>query len=393
LNLLFFQFGDFAEAYRRFQEGGLETFRDQHASVDFVASLRNKYSVTTVAVCGREHRDDLDKNLRSIGISVNSAYRGKFIVKLLSDIEPDLIVCRTPNYHAIRWAKRRKVFALLTFANFFSNSSPRQLLRNIALRSLLNSRVFPCVANHSLNASISVSKVLFYPKSRIVPWDWRRIRTEALTKTAPRNAESPSAFFAGTLSESKGVGDCLQAVALLRKRDISLTFKFAGVGDVEMWLARAEELGICDQVEFLGRIPNMEVRQRMSESDIVIVPSRHDYAEGLPNTVYEALASRTPTIVSDHPAFASRLQSGENCLIFRAADASSLADRIATLLKDAALFARLSSQSAAAHDSLYIGMGWTDLVSAFLDDPQNRTGWVEANSLALLSLSGVQSRL
>ena len=39
----------------------------------------------------------------------------------------------------------------------------------------------------------------------------------------------------------------------------------------------------------------------MSAHDIVIVPSRHDYPEGLPMTIYEALAMRTPLVVSDHP--------------------------------------------------------------------------------------------
>lgn len=384
MNILFFQHGDFGEAYRRFQEGGLETYRDQRASVEFGASLRSRYAVTTISICGRDHREDLDDNLRSIGISQNTACRHDYLVQLLNDVGPDMIVCRTPNFHAIRWAKRRNVPTLLLFANFFSNSRPRQFLQNIALRALLDPRVFPCVANHNLNASISVSKALFYPKSRIVPWDWSRLSVEEAPKTALTDANRPTAFFAGALTDAKGVGDCLQAVSLLQNRGINLRCEFAGPGDVEMWRARARELGVADRVQFLGLIPNTNVRQRMIAADIIIVPSRHKGAEGLPNTIYEALASRTPLVISDHPAFANRLRSGENCLIFRAADASSLADRITTLLTDVALFARLSARSAAVLKSLYVGMNWTDLVSTFLDDPQNRTGWVDANSLARL---------
>jgi len=391
MNILFFQYGDFGDAYRRFQEGGAETYRDQRASVDFVASLRSQYAVTTVAVCGRQHKEDLDENLCSVGITDSSAYKREFIDKLLNDIGPDIVVCRTPNHHTIRWAKRNSIPTLLTFADFFSNGSPRQFLRNIALRTLLDPHVFPCVANHSLNASISVSKALFYPKSRVVPWDWTRLRAGQLPKAAPKDARRPCAFFAGALTEAKGAGDCLQTISLLRKQGINLNFAFAGPGDQDMWRARAAELGIGAQVQFLGLIPNAEVRQRMIESDIVVVASRHDYAEGLPNTIYEALAARTPLVVSDHPAFANRLRSGENCLIFRAADVSSLADRITTLLTDSALFARLSERSVAAHDSLYVGMGWTDLVSTFLDDTRNRTGWVQANSLARWELSGVRA--
>jgi glycosyltransferase involved in cell wall biosynthesis len=389
LKLLFFQYGDFGEAYRRFQEGGAETYRDQIASVDFVASLRGQFSVTTLAICGREHKDDLHVELRSIGITDSSAYKSGFLDQLLSDVGPDIMVCRTPNYHVIRWAKRNRVPTLLTFADFFSNRSLRQLLRNLALRTLLDSSVFPCVANHSLNASISVSRALFYPKSRIVPWDWRRIFVEHPSKRVPKDTGHASAFFAGALTEAKGTGDCLEAVALLRKKGINFSFVFAGPGDVEMWRARAGELGIDKQVQFLGVIPNGEVRKRMAESDIVVVPSRHDYAEGLPNTIYEGLASRTPIVVSDHPAFANRLQSGENSLVFRAGDPTSLADRIAMLLADSDLFAGLSKRSAAALESLYFGIDWTDLVSTFLDDPQNRTGWVQANSLARLGATKV----
>jgi glycosyltransferase involved in cell wall biosynthesis len=384
LNILFFQHGDFGEAYRRFQEGGLETYRDQRASVDFVASLRSRYAVTTVAICDRDHGDDLANNLRSVGISHNSAYRRDFLFKLFNDIRPDMIVCRTPNYHAISWAKRRHVPTLLSFADFFSNRSPRQFLRNIALRALLDPHVFPCISNHNLNASISVSRALFYPKSRVVPWDWIRLHAEGSPKTGPAKADRPSAFFAGALTEAKGVGDCLKAMAILKNRGINLTFEFAGPGDVEMWRARALQLEVGDRAQFLGLIPNTNVRQRMVENDIIVVPSRHDYAEGLPNTIYEALASRTPLVISDHPAFANRLQSGDECLVFHAADASSLADQITTLLTDTPLFARLSARSAAALDSLSVGMNWTDLISTFLADPHNRTGWVQANSLERL---------
>ena len=183
-----------------------------------------------------------------------------------------------------------------------------------------------------------MSEALFYPKSRIVPWDWTRIRTEESVKTGPKDPQRPTVFFAGALTESKGVGDCLRAVSLLKKRGIDLAFALAGPGDFEFWRAQTAELGVSDRVVFLGVIGNDDVRRRMSESDIVVVPSRYDYAEGLPNTIYEALASRTPLVVSDHPAYASRMRSGKNCLIFRAADALSLADQIAALLSDAALF-------------------------------------------------------
>jgi glycosyltransferase involved in cell wall biosynthesis len=203
-------------------------------------------------------------------------------------------------------------------------------------------------------------------------------------KTAPAEANRPTAFFAGALVDAKGVGDCLQAVSILRRQDVRLSFEFAGAGDVDLRRSRAAELDLLDQVQFLGPIANAEVRLRMAKSDIVVIPSRHDYPEGLPNTIYEALASRTPAIISDHPAFANRLRHKETCMIFRASDPASLADEIAIVLRETSLFKHLSERSAAAHRSLYVGMEWTALVSTFLQDPANSAGWVEENSLARL---------
>jgi glycosyltransferase involved in cell wall biosynthesis len=384
LNITFFQYGDFGEAFRRLRGGGAETYRDQKSSVDFVASLRARYAVTTAAICDRDHKEILEHNLGSVGIAKNSAYRAEAVNRLLNDLAPALIVCRTPNRHVVRWARKHAVPTLPTFADFFSNRGPRDFLRNMTLRAQLDPRIFPCVANHNLNASISVSKALFYPKSRIIPWDWSRLAIAEAAKTAPADMKRPSAFFAGALTVEKGVGDCLEAIALLRQRGVAVSFVFAGPGNVDAWCSRAKQLGIADRVQFVGMISNAEVRRRMVESDIVIVPSRHDYDEGLPNTIYEALASRTPLLISDHPAFARRLHDGDNCLIFRAADAASMASRISRVLMDEALFARLSARSAAAHEALYFGMDWKELVTTFLDDPHNKAGWVQANSLTAL---------
>ena len=158
--------------------------------------------------------------------------------------------------------------------------------------------------------------------------------------------------------------------------------RFAGNGDLDSWRRRAQALGIADQVDFLGMIPNGEVRREMHAADFVIVPSHHSYAEGLPNTIYEALASRSVLIISDHPAFAGRLRPQEDTLVFPAENPRALADCLAEATRSKDLYHRISQNSENAHDSLYMGMEWTALVSAFLRDPGNASGWAAQNSLA-----------
>jgi len=75
-NILFYQTGDFADAYRRLEEGGPETFRDQRASVEFVASLRSHYTVTTIAQGVREYWLYIARHSIPITITDPSAIRG-----------------------------------------------------------------------------------------------------------------------------------------------------------------------------------------------------------------------------------------------------------------------------------------------------------------------------
>ena len=166
-------------------------------------------------------------NLRSIGISQSAAYRLNFCLNCSTTFSQILLFVALQIITPLDGQSVRNVPTLLSFADFFSNRSPRQFLRNIALRALLDPRVFPCVSNYNLNASISVSRALFYPKSA----SCRGIGSGCVpknSKTRAADVDRPSAFFAGALTEAKGVGDCLQAVALLKKRGINLIFEFAG---------------------------------------------------------------------------------------------------------------------------------------------------------------------
>jgi glycosyltransferase involved in cell wall biosynthesis len=169
---------------------------------------------------------------------------------------------------------------------------------------------------------------------------------------------------------------------MLAARNLRLEIDFAGTGDLQGWTARAEVLGIADRIRFLGMVPNEEVRARMRAADLVLVPSRHDYAEGLPNTLCEALAARTPVVISDHPAFASRLQNDRDCLMFRAADPEDLAAQIERLMLDGGLQTSLSERSPVALASLNFGWSWFSLIAQYADDPNDATGWVARHCIS-----------
>ena len=254
-------------------------------------------------------------------------------------------------------------------------------------RRRIGDDIFPCVANHSLNASLSLARNFHLPKSWIIPWDQMPLPADPRIKSTPTEQGRLVAFYAGVLAEGKGVGDSLQTVRLLKDRGLRVDLRLAGPsasGESQDWQGRAASLGIADQVVLLGKVSNAEVRAEMRAADVVLVPTRHEYAEGLPNTLSEGLASRTPVVVSDHPAFASRFRSGTDVMIFPAGSVEGLADTLEGLGRDPALYARLSQNAAIAAERLFFGMEWCDLVRLFIADPHNKTDWVRDHSLETL---------
>lgn len=382
-SILFVQHGDFAEAYRRFAEGGSETYRDQKSSVDFVAGLAPTSRITTFAFGSESTRVNLAPELWATGGNYKSFGRRE-ISALLDEIEATHLVLRTPHVGFLRETARRGIPTLPSFADVFQQTGLRSRYRNWKLRHALHLSKSPCVSNHSLNASQSVVNVLGIAPERVVPMDRDKLLVAGDAKSGVSDPKRPTALFVGALTEDKGVGDCLDAIARLHADGIALSMSFAGTGETLPWQKRADELGIADQIKFLGLISNAHVRTEMRQHDFVIVPSRHSYAEGLPNTLCEGLVSRSVVIVSDHPAFADRLVPNRDCLIFSAADPDALAACLKRGILEPALYQAISENAPRAHDKLYVGMEWTALVTAFLDDPENRNGWVELNSLEMI---------
>lgn len=380
-SILFIQNGDYKDAYLRFADGGDETYRDQRRSVDWVASFAPENICTTVALTPSNYRQELADNLWAVGIRRAEVTKSS-VKRIFDEAKPTHVVLRTPHLKFLREARRRGVFLLPCFADIFGRGGPRTTLKNAMLRKEIKNSRARCYSNHSLNASRSMVNVLKLKPEMVVPWDWQMVPLAKGAKTSPVDVRNPTAFFAGTLTESKGVGDCIRAISELSKRGVSLSMNFAGPGDTKKWRKLSDELGVSSQTAFLGMISNSAVRKQMNEHDFVIVPSRHDYAEGLPNTIYEGLASRSVVIISDHPAFSGRLLENEEVLIFKAGNPSDLASSILAALEDTSLYMTISGNSGKAHDKLYVGLEWSDLVNSFLNDPEDTQGWVRQSSLA-----------
>lgn len=384
MSVLFLQFGDFEEALRRKEAGGPEGYREQWRTLDVIGAIAEERSVCVASICDRAYDETPRPGLRLLGLDTKTAFSFRGARALFAETWPDRFILRGPLIRAALWARLSNTPMLASFADIFpSGGGFRRRLVNRAWRALLSGSNAPCASNHSLNASRSLVDALGMDPRRVVPWDRAAMAPDPEPKTAP----GPGLFrlfYVGMLSEAKGVGDCLEALALLRAEGVAAEGEFVGGGDLEAWRARAAGLGLGGAVRFPGQIPNTEVRGRMRAADVVVVPSRHEYAEGLPNSIAEGLGARVPLIVSDHPSFAGRLRDGRDGLVFRAGDPAALAGQVRRLAEDSALYAALSRDGARALPGLVFGMDWAELYRRFIDDPLDRTGWVAPHSLATL---------
>lgn len=149
----------------------------------------------------------------------------------------------------------------------------------------------------------------------------------------------PVILFVGRLASYKGLNYLLKACSIVNK-STRVRCVLIGKGDeMENLKQLAENLGIAEDVVFLGRQQNPF--KFMQKAAIFVLPS---LTEGLPYVLVEALACGCPIIATDSPGGgpAEILKNGEYGLLIPPGDEKALSDAILRLLRDDELRNRFS---------------------------------------------------
>ncbi len=93
----------------------------------------------------------------------------------------------------------------------------------------------------------------------------------------------------------------------------------------------AKELGISKAIRFLGR--RQDIPEILAAADLLVLCSQ-SAVETFPNCVLEAMASRLPVVSTQVGSVDEQIQEGVSGYLVPVDDASSLADRIAALMRD-----------------------------------------------------------
>jgi len=388
VRLLLLQFGDYAEAAHRFDRGEGETYYAQRYTVEHVAALaRAGAAVRVIALGADAPLERLPSGVESMGLQL---YRGRFRGTRLGALrmaaaafDPTHLLLQVPLPAMIRWAVARGVRVLPLLADSFLADGLRQRLRTRRLAAALNAPEVTWVANHGPNAAADLVRIGVDPR-KVLAFDWPALLAPG--PFAPRAAPADPAHlrlaYAGAVTEAKGVGDLIEAVALARAAGARWQLTIAGAGDLDAMRALAARRGVAGQVTLLGRVPHDDVLALMRSADAVVVPSRHAYPEGMPMTIYEGLSSGTPVMVSDHPMFRGRVVHLESAVVFPASDPQGLYEAARGLAADAALSRRLSAAAERTCAGFFGPLKWDQLVTRWLAGGDADHAWLRSFALA-----------
>ncbi|HEX6134965.1 MAG TPA: glycosyltransferase [Longimicrobiales bacterium] len=168
---------------------------------------------------------------------------------------------------------------------------------------------------------------------------------------APAAAEAAGAtvLFVGRLVPKKGLAHLLRAFPAVQRRVPEAALVIVGDGPLRGELeALARELDV--NATFTGVRTPAEILEHMRRAALLAAPSivtDSGDAEGLPITIMEAIACGLPVVASPSGGSAEGVRDGVTGFLVPAGDEEALGLRIADLLEDASLRARMGAAARA----------------------------------------------
>ncbi|GJL92454.1 MAG: hypothetical protein DHS20C04_21130 [Hyphococcus sp.] len=311
----------------------------------------------------------LTPNLQSVCIPrLNGAVNAPEIIAQLEKWRPDRLILQAPDRTILKWALAQGIDTLPLLADSFEQKSLRNRFRAFRLARLLSHRDIRAVGNHNIPSCLSLKRI-GVSADKVYPWDWpHELRPEA---HMPKRLDKDRIrlVFVGSLTAAKGVGDCIEAARTLKNDGLKFEMTLAGGGDFsEQAQTMIREYSLSEQVHLAGRLPHDDIVDLLASATLSMAPSWHDYPEGLPMTIYEALATRTPLALSDHPMFQLYFRDTLATRMAREKNPAALAAAIKALIAEPETYAEASEATGALWNKIKCDLTWGALINAWLGE-------------------------
>ncbi|NEP17544.1 MAG: glycosyltransferase [Leptolyngbya sp. SIO4C1] len=305
------------------------------------------------------------------------------VVRLIADFCPTHLVLQVPDRTVFSWAARNQIptLALFTESEFAAALQRRDAGRLI---SALSQPAVSYVGAQGRKFAKALEQAGISPQ-KIIPWNWPHNLDIGIEPNALRQLDLASRplqlLYKGPLISAKGVGDLIIAIAQLRARGIQARLTLIGQGELDRFRQQALQLQLEDRIDFCETIAEPELAQLLEQSDILVMPTRHEYPEADLSLVAQGLYAHIPIVASDHSAFVSKLLHGTNALIFPAGNARALAHRIERLVSQPQLYEQLSEPLQTAEIDESATASWFDLIEHWLMLDDSETSWLADHCL------------
>lgn len=171
--------------------------------------------------------------------------------------------------------------------------------------------------------------------------DWEKLQVvhcgidPALYRPRVHDGPGGRLLFVGRLAPGKGVSLLLESLRRLRGKGIDVALTVVGDGEARADLEEeASSKGITEFVRFVGFESHEAIRQRLQESDIVVLPS---FAEGVPVSLMEALAAGLAVVATAVGGVPELVEHERTGLVVPPGDVQALTGALERLVIDAPL--------------------------------------------------------
>jgi alpha-maltose-1-phosphate synthase len=233
-----------------------------------------------------------------------------------------------------------------------AHDDPRDLAREETIYQTADALTVP--STHSRQTYID--RGIPAEKIHVLPYG---VLLDRFQKVADPPKDSFEVLYVGRIDLVKGVTDLLQAFSRLPVSNKHLTI----VGGVMSEMRTVLPLLSQDKVTFIGAVPQAELKQWMSKSHVMVMPSLD---EGMALVQGQALACGCPVIATTNSGAADLFTDGIEGFIVPIRDPDALLDRMQLLADDPALQQRMSEAALLRVRSLggwqRFGDLWEDLL-------------------------------
>jgi glycosyltransferase involved in cell wall biosynthesis len=149
--------------------------------------------------------------------------------------------------------------------------------------------------------------------------------------------------YVGSLCRGKGILNLMRAIPLIIKRKNDCEFLIVGGGPfLETIKGEAQRLQVSKSTRITGFVDCESLKELYNEMRLCVLPS---YAEGMPSTIFEAMACGTPVLASPVGGIPDVIRESDTGFLLTSNDPEYIAEKITQLLDNPQLMRKVSSNA------------------------------------------------